>query len=127
MTTFKPEAKSTAEDDFIPTDGGDLRWTAESKDGCIARVSFPVATLVSEIDAKSDLTEQCQAIAGESFRKLFTPVKFYQLADDFRAEAKELLPEAKADELTKLCENEAAPRVSFETAKEKSAAKGKTK
>ncbi len=113
--------------DHIANDKGASRWTAEGKDGCIARVSFPAPTLISELDAKSDLTEQCQAIAGESFRKLFTPVKFYQLTEDFRAEVKALLPEAKAVELTKLCENEAAPRVSFETAEKKSSAKGKSK
>ena len=50
---------------------------------------------------------------------LFTPVKIYQLVDDFRSEVKAQLPEAKASELTKLCESEASPRVSFETAKEK--------
>ena len=109
----------------LPTDSGGTRWTAEGNDGCIARVSFPAATLISEIAADSDLVEPCKAIAGESFTKLFTPVKIYQLAEDFRAEVKALLPEAKAEELTKLCENEASPRVSFETAKEKTAPKAK--
>ena len=114
-------------DALISTANGGTRWSAEGADGCIARVSFPAATLISELDAKGDLTEQCQSLAGESFRKLFTVVKFYQLAEDFRAEAKALLPATKAAELTKLCENEAAPRVSFETAKEKPAAKAKVK
>ncbi len=112
-------------DEHIANDKGGSRWTAEGKDGCIARVSFPAPTLISELDGKGDLTEQCQAIAGESFRKLFTPVKVYHLAEDFRAEVKLLLPEAKAEELTKLCENEAAPRVSFETAKESTSPKAK--
>ena len=112
-------------DTQLPTDSGGTRWTAEGNDGCIARVSFPAATLISEIAGDSDLVEPCKAIAGSSFSKLFTPVKIYQLVDDFRTEAKALLPEAKAAEITKLCENEASPRVSFETAKEKAPAKGK--
>ena len=106
-------------DDHIANDKGGSRWTAEGNDGCIARVSFPVPTLVSEIDAKDELIEQCKVIAGDAFTALFTPVKIYQLVDDFRSEAKAQLPEAKATELTKLCESEASPRVSFETAKEK--------
>jgi hypothetical protein len=106
-------------DEHIANDKGGSRWIAEGKDGCIARVSFPVATLISEIEAKGDLIDQCKAIAGDAFTALFTPVKIYQLVDDFRSEAKTQLPEAKATELTKLCENEASPRVSFETAKEK--------
>ena len=106
-------------DDHIANDKGGSRWTADGNDGCIARVSFPAPTLVSEIDAKGELIEQCKLIAGDAFAALFTPVKIYQLADNFRSEAKAQLPEAKATELTKLCESEASPRVSFETAKEK--------
>jgi hypothetical protein len=105
--------------DHIATESGGKRWTAEGRDGCVARVSFPAATLVSELNAKSELVDQCKAIAGDAFRTLFTPVKIYQLVDDFRTAAKAQLPEAKATELTALCESEASPRVSFETAKEK--------
>jgi hypothetical protein len=105
--------------DHVANDKGGSRWTADGNDGCIARVSFPAPTLISEIDAKGDLIAQCKAIAGDAFTALFSPVKIYQLVDDFRSEAKTQLPEAKAIELTKLCENEASPRVSFETAKEK--------
>ena len=106
-------------DEHIANDKGGSRWIAEGKDGCIARVSFPVATLVSEIDAKSELAEQCKGVAGAAFTALFAPVKIYQLVDDFRTAAKAQLPEAMATELTALCESEASPRVSFETAKEK--------
>jgi hypothetical protein len=109
----------------LPTDSGGTRWTAEGNDGCIARVSFPAATLISEFAGDSDLVAPCKAIAGTAFAKLFTPVKIYQLVEDFRAEAKALLPETKAAELTTLCENEASPRVSFETAKEKTEGKAK--
>ena len=35
---------------------------------------------------------------------------------DFRAEAAAVLPESKAQALVALCENESAPRVSFEAA-----------
>ena len=55
-------------------------------------------------------------IAGDKFRRLFSTVKVYQLAENFRAEAKANLPEAKAEALVKLCENQSAPRVSFEAA-----------
>jgi hypothetical protein len=40
-------------------------------------------------------------------RRLFSTVKVYQLAEDFRAEAKANLPEAKAETLVKLCEMKA--------------------
>lgn len=106
-------------DEHIANDKGGTRWTAEGNDGCIARVSFPAATLISEFASDDERTAQLKAIAGKSFGTLFKPVKIYQLVEDFRTQAAALLPEAKATELTKLCENEASPRVSFETAKEK--------
>ncbi len=101
----------------VATDRGGKRWTAEGSDGCIARVSFPAQGLVPEIGAKSNQAQECQAIAGEEFRKLFTTVKSYQLVDDFRAQAKALLPATKAAALLALLATEGAPRVSFETAK----------
>ena len=122
--TLVQEAKLHPKD-HVQTDSGGKRWTAAGSNGCVARVSFPTATLVSEVDGKGELIEQCKAVAGEAFRKLFTPVKIYQLVENFRTEAKTLLPEAKAEELTKLCENEAAPRVSFETARESTAPNAK--
>lgn len=125
-STLIQEAKLHPKE-HLPTDSGGKRWSAEGTNGCVARVSFPAAALLSEIDGKCDLIEQCKAVAGESFRKLFTPVKTYQLADDFQAEAIALLPAEKVKELTKLCEGEVSPRVSFETAKENAAAKSKTK
>lgn len=60
--------------EHIATESGGKRWTAEGRVGSVARVSLPAATLVSELDAKRELAEQCKAIAGAVFRTLFTPV-----------------------------------------------------
>ncbi|MEP6669769.1 MAG: hypothetical protein ABJF10_11485 [Chthoniobacter sp.] len=101
---------------LVATENGGKRWTTKGSDGCLARVNFPAAALVSEIEAQSDLAKQLQDIAGGKFRRLFTTVKSYQLAENFRAEAAAILPERKAEALVALCENESAPRVSFEAA-----------
>ena len=102
---------------LVATESGGKRWSATGSDGCIARVSFPAAALISEIESDGEVTKQIQAIVGNHFRRLFTTVKFYQLIDDFRAQVGALLPKRKAEALLKLCEAESAPRVSFETAK----------
>lgn len=107
---------------LVATESGGKRWTTKGSDGCIARVNFPVAALVTEIDAQSDLAKQLHDIAGDKFRRLFTTVKIYQLAENFRAEVTATLPESKAEALVKLCENDSAPRVSFEAASQPIAA-----
>jgi hypothetical protein len=48
LKTQLVEAVREHEDELTPTDGGGLRWTAEGKDGCIARVNFPVPSLKSK-------------------------------------------------------------------------------
>jgi hypothetical protein len=101
---------------LAPTESGGKRFIAKGRDGCIARVSFPAAGLVSEVEADGELARQLHAIAGDHFRRLFTTVKSYQLVDDFRAEAASRLPADKAEALTKLCESDSSPRVSFEAA-----------
>jgi hypothetical protein len=101
---------------LVATESGGKRWTTKGSDGCIARVNFPAAALLPEIEAQSDLAKQLQDIAGDKFRRLFTTVKSYQLAENFRSEAAAILPEQKAEALVALCENESAPRVSFEAA-----------
>lgn len=101
---------------LVATESGGKRWTTKGSDGCLARVNFPAASLASEIDAQSDLAKQLHELAGDKFRRLFSTVKFYQLAENFRAEAAAVLPDSKADALVKLCENDSAPRVSFEAA-----------
>lgn len=102
---------------LLPTESGGKRWTVKGTDGCIARVNFPAAALLSEVEADCDRAKQIRAVAGETFRHLFTTVKIYQLVENFRAEAAALLPTKKAEALTSLCETESAPRVSFETTK----------
>lgn len=104
-------------DELTLTETGGKRWIAKGSDGSIARVNFPAAALVSEIEGLSEKAKQAQVIAGDKFRQLFTTVKIYQLVDDFRAQATALLPKRKADALTSLCESESAPRVSFEVTK----------
>ena len=101
---------------LVATESGGKRWTTKGSDGCIARVNFPAAALMSEIEAQSDLAKQLHDIAGDKFRRLFTTVKSYQLAENFRSEASAILPDTKAEALVALCENESAPRVSFEAA-----------
>jgi hypothetical protein len=99
---------------LVATENGGKRWTTKGSDGCIARVNFPAAALLSEIKAQSDLAKQLHDIAGDKFDRLFTTVTSYQPAEDFRSEAVAILPESKAEALVALCENESAPRVSFE-------------
>ena len=105
-------------DSIISTRSGGKRWTAEGSDGCVARVNFPAPALVSEIEADSTIEKQIQSVVGDNFRKLFKAVKLYQPIDGFRDRAGALLSTAKAKALLKLCENESAPRVSFETTKQ---------
>jgi hypothetical protein len=101
---------------LVATESGGKRWTTKGSDGCLARVNFPAAALLSEIEAQGDLAKKLHEIAGDKFRRLFTTVKSYQLTENFRAEAAAVLPESKAQALVALCENESAPRVSFEAA-----------
>lgn len=110
------EAQAHREEQVLTETGG-KRWIAKGSDGSIARVNFPAAALLSELDGESEKAKQAQVIAGEKFRHLFTTVKIYQLVDDFRAQAAALLPKPKAEALTSLCESECTPRVSFEITK----------
>ena len=105
-------------DSIISTRSGGKRWTAKGSDGCVARVNLPAPALVSEIEADSTIEKQIQSVVGDNFRKLFKAVKLYQPVDGFRDRVAALLSTAKAQALLKLCENESAPRVSFETAKQ---------
>ncbi len=105
-------------DSIISTHSGGKRWTAKGSDGCVARVNFPAPALVSEIEAESTIEKQIQSVVGDNFRKLFKAVKLYQPVDGFRDRVAALLSTAKAQALLKLCENESAPRVSFETVKQ---------
>ncbi len=101
---------------LTPTETGGKRFTAEGSDGCIARVSFPAAALVSEVEAQGELAQQAHTLAGDHFRRLFTTVKSYQLAENFRLEVAARLSARKAAALVALCESETAPRLSFEAA-----------
>ena len=104
-------------DELVPTESGGKRWTAEGSEGCIARVSFPAPGLISEIEEDGDKMPEIRGLAGDYFRRLFAIVKLYQPVEHFRAKAAALLPVTKAQALIELCENDIAPRVSFETAK----------
>lgn len=101
---------------LTPTETGGKRFTAKGSDGCVARVSFPAAALISEIEAQGEIAQRAHTIAGDHFRRLFTTVKSYQLVENFRAEVVAPLAGRKAAALIALCESESAPRVSFEAA-----------
>lgn len=60
---------------------------------------LPRCRALSEIEAQGDLAKKLHEIAGDEFRRLFTGVRSYQLAENFRAEAAAFLPESKAEAL----------------------------
>jgi hypothetical protein len=109
LARLRPEA-------LVPTESGGTRWTAEGRDGCIARVNFPAPGLIAEIEEDSDKLPEIRAVAGVNFRRLFSAVKVFQPVKHFRVKAATLLSASKAESLIALCENEIAPRVSFEAA-----------
>jgi len=110
------EAAREHEDELTPTDGGGLRWTAEGKDGSIARVNFPAPSLKSKIEGEGKSIEKIKQLAGAVFNRIFIPTISFKLVENFREEAKALLAKTEANKLIKLCQTESAPRVSFETA-----------
>jgi hypothetical protein len=65
------EAAREREDELTPTDGGGFRWTAEGKDGCIARVNFPAPSLKSKIEGEGKAIEKIKQLAGAVFSRLF--------------------------------------------------------
>lgn len=99
----------------VMTESGGTRWTAQGSDGCIARVNFPAAALIFEVDAQSEFGSQVRAIAGENFHRLFATVTTYRPVDDFRLRVTSLLATPKAEALMALCHSEGSPCVSFET------------
>ena len=110
------EAAREREDELTATDGGGLRWTVEGNDGCIARVNFPAPSLKSKIEGEGKAIEKIKQLVGAAFSRLFIPTISFKPVENFRDEAKALLVKADANKLIKLCQNESAPRVSFETA-----------
>jgi hypothetical protein len=110
------EAAGEHENELAPTDGGGLRWTAEGKDGCIARVNFPAPSLKSKIEGEGKGIEKIKQLAGTVFSRLFIPTISFKPVENFREEANALLAKTEATKLIKLCQTESAPRVSFETA-----------
>jgi hypothetical protein len=111
----------TRKTELTQTDGGGSRWTAEGRDGCIARVNFPAPSLKGKIDAEGKTIVRIKQIAGSVFSRLFVPTLSYKPVEGFRTEAAALLPKAEANRLTKLCQSASAPRVSFETTERESA------
>ena len=118
MTTLEAqlvEAAREREDELVPTDGGGLRWTAEGNDGCIARVNFPAPSLKSKIEGDGKPIAKIEELSGAVFSRLFIPTITFKPVENFRDEARALLAKTEANKLIKLCQNESAPRVSFET------------
>src|SRR5258708_20402824 len=69
---------------LVATESGGKRWTTKGSDGCLARVNFPAAALLSEIEAQGDLAKKLHDIAGAKFRRLFTTVNSYHPPRTFR-------------------------------------------
>jgi hypothetical protein len=101
---------------LVLTESGGKRWTAKGSDGAIARVSFPAPGIVSEIDPESEKGRRVLALAGDDSRRLFNTVWILQPVKHFRENVAALFSKRKGDTLLGLCENEIAPRVSFEVA-----------
>jgi hypothetical protein len=118
--TLVAEARSR-DGELESTDGGGRRWTAEGGDGCIARVTFPVPTLMAKIDAEGKVIEKIKNLASDVFTRLFIPTISYRPVRKFREEAAALLPKANANRLINFCQNASAPRVSFETTEREAA------
>jgi hypothetical protein len=129
LTTYSERLKALKADlireaqghkeDFTITDGGGSRWTACGTDGCIARVNFPAAALVSLINTEDETFDKILALAGESLDELFESRHYLKPIADFRDEVAAALPRRAATQLIELCQVECSPRVSFETAETK--------
>jgi hypothetical protein len=97
------------------TANGGASWTAEGRDGLVARVTFPADKLGS-IDADdSKLMEKVRKVAGLHFRSLFHDCLTYKPIKEFRGHAVDLLGAAAGRKLIGLCSSESSPRVNFET------------
>jgi hypothetical protein len=105
---------------LVDIGNGGKRWTAQGRDGSIARVNFPAPGIISQVEAGSGELKEIKDIVGKKFHLLFDTVETYKPVDEFRAQASQLLPGPKLEELMSICEKENAPRVSFETAKNSS-------
>lgn len=106
-------------DHEMETAGEGKRWTAESDDGCIARVNFPAAS-ISRIDADSVDEKQVRLLVTDTaFGQLFEEKTTFAAVKHFRALLRVVAPR-NAKKVLELLEKENAPRVSFET-KEKAA------
>lgn len=101
-------------DEHTNTSGGGRSWTAEGRDGCIARVTFPAPKLRSTIAGEGAAIEKIRALAASHFASLFAQVPAYKPADDFRTLAQNRLGK-DAKKLIRACESASSPTVSFET------------
>ena len=105
--------------EFTPTDNGGSRWTISGVDGCIARLNFPAPALLSLIDSESETFDHILTLAGECMDELFESVYYLRPTSNFREQAARALPGLEADKLIDLCQTISSPRVSFETAEQK--------
>jgi hypothetical protein len=105
--------------EFTLTDNGGSRWSATGADGCIARVTFPAPALLSLIDSETETFDHILALAGECMDQLFESAYYLRPVNNFREEAARALAGREADQLIDLCQTTSAPRVSFETAEQK--------
>jgi predicted flap endonuclease-1-like 5' DNA nuclease len=108
------EAALRAEE-HTETAGGGKSWTFAGADGCIARVSRPAPTLKDRISGIGKTIEKLQQAAGKAFPRLFQQIPAWSPVDNFRDAAIDILGPIAGRKLIRLCANESAPRVSFET------------
>lgn len=98
--------------EYVETGNGGRAWRCEGKDGCLCNVVFPAPLLQSSIAGAA--VEAVRKLAGAAFGKLFGEVPTFKPVPDFRTVARAELGK-KAAKLIAACENDSAPRVSFET------------
>ncbi len=82
------ELASFDEDAQTPTDGGGWSWTAQDREGNIARVTVPAPSLKGSVEGEGELIEKVRAVAGRLFNKLFVQAPAYKLVADFRDAAR---------------------------------------
>jgi hypothetical protein len=102
-------------------EGGGKVWTAQSSNGELCRVSFPIPSLKPALKDKDKALPKARELCGKFFEQLFKPELVWKPVQDFRDRVHEYLERREATALIKACSTNTTPKVSFET-KEKEAA-----
>ena len=97
------------------TRGGGSSWIAEGFDGCIARVSFPGASLRPQVDPGSTVGARLLEKLGARKDELLLPVLIYEPVEQFRERVRRLFEAAQSRQIIAACELPTPPRIAFET------------